>query len=146
MDRFKRSIRDELGSLARIADETEQFLISLPSKVDMVHTRAAGSLLHDYYTGVEKVFKTVCLHQTGELPHGAAWHRELLDAMKNLPADRAPLLTESMHEQLREYLAFRHVFRNAYGFTLSWELIEPLCRRLPRLHETLAARLTDLLA
>lgn len=42
------------------------------------------------------------------------------------------MIDEPLESQLEEYLSFRHLFRNIYGFSLKWERCKPLVERLDR--------------
>jgi hypothetical protein len=46
---------------------------------------------------------------------------------------RPQVIDEPLERDLEEYLRFRHLFRNIYGFELRWELCQPLAERL---HQT----------
>ena len=39
---------------------------------------------------------------------------------------RPPVISVELKEQLGEYLRFRHLFRNIYGFELKWERCKAL--------------------
>lgn len=41
-------------------------------------------------------------------------------------ATRAAVLRPATADLLRDFLQFRHRFRNLYGFELSWPLMKPL--------------------
>ena len=43
--------------------------------------------------------------------------------------------------RLSEFLRFRHLFRNIYGFDLDWSRIEPLLTELPLVIERFSASL-----
>jgi len=43
-------------------------------KPAFIETRAAGSILHDFYGGVEKVFERIAIHIDDRLPKGDDWH------------------------------------------------------------------------
>jgi len=45
------------------------------------------------------------------------------------------------HRQLDEYLRFRHLFRNIYGFTLEWERCSELLADLPSVFDGLDRQL-----
>jgi hypothetical protein len=83
-------------------------------------------MLHSFYTGVENIFKRVAVELDGEAPRGEAWHRQLLDAMVTSTKGRGALISEPLRDTLSEYLAFRHVFRQAYSFDLRWEKMSAL--------------------
>jgi hypothetical protein len=129
---LRADIRRELSSLDRLAAETEQLLARIPDHPSFVEIRAAGSLLHDFYTGAEKVFQRIALEMEGGLPAGAEWHSELLARMATPVEDRRPaVISEELKDQLGEYLRFRHLFRYMYGFQLRWERCQVLLSVLP---------------
>ena len=87
---------------------------------DPIELSALAALLHSFYTGIENIFKRVALELDGALPRGESWHRELLDAMAQAGSARGPIISAALRARLREYLGFRHVFRQAYAFQLRW--------------------------
>ena len=94
-----------------------------PNEIEL---SALAALLHSFYTGVENIFKRVAVELDGEAPRGEAWHRQLLDSMAISTKVRGALISESLRDTLSEYLAFRHVFRQAYSFDLRWEKMSAL--------------------
>jgi hypothetical protein len=63
---------------------------------------------------------------------GDGWHSELLHQMTlDIPGLRPPVITHHTEKKLREYLAFRHLFRKRYGFELDWLKIKKLLITLP---------------
>jgi len=101
-----------------------------------------GSILHDFYTGAERIFKTIAEELDGGLPTGEDWHRALLDQMTlDLEGIRPPVLDDALRERLDEYLRFRHVFRNIYGFQLQRERCESLADHLDDVLNTLSQQL-----
>ncbi len=87
--------------------------------------------LHNFYTGCERIFQTIAAELNGATPSGFDWHRRLLERMGTAWQGRPALLTPSSVEGVREYLAFRHVVRNIYGYELDVERIEHLVERYP---------------
>lgn len=131
MSRFeglKADVRRETQNLSQLVESMDELRVQLhdrePTEFDV---RAAGSLLHDFYTGLEKIFQRIALRVDGDLPTGEDWHLQLLLRMAT-PIDgvRPRVISDDQMQQLEEYLRFRHVFRNLYGFELRWELIAPL--------------------
>ena len=98
--------------------------------------RGIGGILHDFYTGIEHLFERIAPELNGGLPAGPSWHRELLENMTlDLPGVRPPVLRgETVHE-LHEFLHFRHLFRNLYGFELEWPRLRALLEKLPGVWE-----------
>jgi hypothetical protein len=42
------------------------------------------------------------------------------------PGVRPAVLNETLWLRLQDYLAFRHFFRHAYGYTVDWAKLRPL--------------------
>jgi len=115
---IKRGAKDvsEIAELAQRRYREAQLQGALD---DDVWKRALGSYLHDFYSSVEALLRSVA-QATGEgLPSGDAWHRQLLSQMAvDIEQVRPALISEHVEVQLREYLGFRHVYRNVYGHRL----------------------------
>ncbi len=123
-------IGSELASLDRLQDELAALLP--PESADSLSptsVRAIGSLLHDFYGGAEKVFRRIAMDLDGELPRGDDWHVDLLRRMTvAIPDVRPPAISRDLAEVMAEYLRFRHLFRNLYGFQLRWERFSHLAQ------------------
>ena len=135
-------IRRELyEKIPRVVEESQEVL-QHEEWPDMVFNRTLGSLLHDFYTGVEKVFQRIAFQLDGGLPVGPGWHVQLLRRMA-IPIDqvRPAVLEERLSQTLGEYLRFRHVFRAVYGFELRRERLRELAAGLLEVFETLKAQL-----
>ena len=65
----------------------------------------------------------------GDLPKSEFWHRQLLDNMAYPGPARRAVISASLRDDLRVYLYFRHVFRQAYTFELRWEKMAGLVER-----------------
>ncbi len=94
--------------------------------------RSMGSILHDFYTCCERIFRRIAVEMNGGFEETEQWHKTLLYRM-TVPVEgaRPPVLSEELAAELDEYLAFRHVFRNIYGFELKGERVIRLSERLP---------------
>jgi hypothetical protein len=123
----------ELGHLQRLAGD----VASIQSEIteDPAHARLfyenLALKLHNFYTGCERIFQTVVSELNGAPPSGFDWHRRLLERMGAAWGGRPAVLSAVSVEGLREYLAFRHVVRNIYGFELDVERIADLLGRYP---------------
>lgn len=137
--RLAAAIRAELAQLARVVAEVDLALADFPSATPPPRElRGIGDIVHDFYTGAEHIFEKVATEVDGGVPAGAAWHRELLESMAlDLPGLRPPVVTTGTARALEEFLRFRHLFRNAYGFELEWQRIKPLLGRAPGVWSTL---------
>lgn len=98
---------------------------------DTAVARIVGSNLHDYYTAIENIFRDVAARIDKSFPPGEQWHKALLEQMTlAIPGLRPPVVTPATAEKLDLYRAFRHVFRNVYGFHLSFSRMQDLLERL----------------
>lgn len=134
--RLKAAIEKELADLNALKQEKDDL------GPGPIHPRILGSMLHDFYTGAERIFQTIAEELDGGLPTGEEWHRALLDQMTlNLEGIRPPVLEDALRERLDEYLRFRHVFRNIYGFQLQRKRCEPLADQLDDVLDSLSHQL-----
>jgi len=125
--KLAKQINVEREQLRRLIAIHSQLLAHCASEApNDIELSALAALLHSFYTGVENIFKRVAVELDGEAPRGDAWHRQLLDATAAPTSLRVALISESLHETLSEYLAFRHVFRQAYSFDLRWDKMSAL--------------------
>ena len=80
----------------------------------------------------ERIFEKIAPELNGGIPAGPACHRELVESMTlDLPNIRPPVISPSTARALAEFLRFRHLFRNLYGFELEWPRLRALLARLP---------------
>ena len=64
--RLAAEIEDELGRLDRLRDESA----TAPKEDDTFTLRARGSILHDFYNGVERVLVRIAEELNGGVPQG----------------------------------------------------------------------------
>jgi hypothetical protein len=126
--RLAARIREERDNVERVVSDLGDALSRLDAgPKDVVTTHGVGGLLHDLYTGVEKMFTFVAPEVNGDMPSGDARHRELLHAMAlDMPGVRPPVLRRDTEQALVELLKFRHVYRNMDGFRLRWGRVREL--------------------
>lgn len=87
--------------------------------------------LHNFYTGCERIFSLVASELNGGLPSSFDWHKRLLRQMTVDYGNRIPVLRQETARQLQEYLGFRHVVRNIYGFELESARVRRLLDQYP---------------
>ncbi|MFH0774341.1 MAG: hypothetical protein V2A53_02430 [bacterium] len=83
-----------------------------------------STYLHNLYGGVENILKHILKHHGIHIALSDSWHKELLMAAIN-----QGIVSESLADQLRDYLRFRHFFIHGYGFMLEPELLIPLAEK-----------------
>lgn len=133
-------IKEELLNISRLQNELKEKGFSgspravklAVAQADSFTIRGIGSVLHDFYMAIENVFESIARDIDEKLPSGDNWHQELLRQMAlTVPQVRPSLLTKDTAVLLEEFRAFRHVFRNVYGFNLSSTRIGDLLKKFP---------------
>jgi len=125
----------ELKNLEALVGERDDILKSFSGKPSKIIIRACAGILHDYYTGVEKIFERIANEIDGGAPRGYDWHLQLLQRMlAQVPDARPQVIDASLGEELDEFMRFRHVFRHQYGFQLRWQLVKDLADRMSEVH------------
>ena len=128
-------IKEEIKNLERLEGELKSVLDDISAmerEPTFKEIRISGSILHDFYSGIEKIFERISLAVDNNFPQGEKWHIILLSQMAKSYGDIRPaVISENLYEKLKEYLKFRHLFRHIYGFELKWERIKPLVLSMP---------------
>jgi hypothetical protein len=123
-------IRDEFEKLRLLDREKNGLIKKKPSNYVL---RAGGSILHDFYTGIEKIFENIAKEIDRRIPLGEEWHSDLLHQMTlDVKGLRPPVISQNTEKILREYLGFRHLFRKRYGFELDWQKMKRLLLKIPQ--------------
>jgi hypothetical protein len=89
--------------------------------LDVIETSAVAAMLHSFYTLIEKI-----LEVDQAIPEAGQWHRDLIEQMTRPTARRQAVISEDLAEKLKEYLAFRHLFRGASIVLMRWNKMQPL--------------------
>ena len=132
----------EMDNLRRLVAEAEEWRPRIAEWPETVRVRTAGGILHDFYCGVERAFRHIAVIIDQDLPSGPDWHIQLLQRMEtNIETVRPAVLDHQLARRLDEYLRFRHLFRNIYGFDLEWERSRELLDDLPATFEKLSQQL-----
>ena len=141
--RLAAEIEHELERLEQLREE----LADAPRDDDTFTLRARGSMLHDFYSGIERVFIRIAEELNGGVPQGEQWHRQLVTDMSlEIPDVRPAVIEPELARELGAYLRFRHVFRNVYGSLLDAQRMRPLEERLPAVLATFRTQVRAFLA
>ena len=139
---LQRLVEEELKALERTVEEAAELLKASADPPTRTELRAMAGLVHEFYTGVESIFRHIVVRLGEGLPRGEEWHKELLARVATARKRRRPaLIDEPLRALLEEYLDFRHFFRHAYGYTLEWPRLRPLMADLSSTFEELRAEL-----
>lgn len=131
-------IRQEMHDLFQVVERVERAMraVQKTSEDADLYLDSAALNLHDFYAGLERVFRLIAARVEQSVPRDAEWHRELLRQMgTDVTGVRPAVLSSETRSALDEYLRFRHVVRNVYAFSFERERIERLAKRIQPLFE-----------
>ncbi|MCG9966759.1 hypothetical protein L9W92_01635 [Pelotomaculum terephthalicicum JT] len=139
-------LRKELFQLDNLENELKALAKIKELKVESVRLRAYASILHDFYSGIEKMFINIAREIDEAVPKAEGWHRQLLEQMTlDIPSKRPAVVDVNLAAQLQQYLSFRHRFRNLYGFELDWARMEGLVKNMGATLKNVKNSIEDLL-
>jgi len=132
------SLRAELSSeiedLEKLFKDFQAYTSEHHSPYSWDELRVLAGLLHDFYNGVENIFKRVVnrVDQYPEILEDKNSHQSLLKYMaQDIKDTRPALLSNELRDKLEEYLRFRHVVRHAYGHRYKEKQMKPLIDNFP---------------
>lgn len=141
------TVQEEFYHIERLTEELTRFLSSEEAATPSVRIRVCASIVDDFYTCIERIFKTIADDIDESLPKGEDWHKKLLRQMSiELPKVRPPVIGKKLFGTLGDYLKFRHLERNIYGFQLQWDRMEHLVQSVPRTAKQLRQALDEFFA
>jgi hypothetical protein len=117
-------IEKELENIAKLQKEFES--VAKKAK-EFNNRRILGSIFHDFYNCCERIFRKISTDINGGFGQTESWHKELLYRMTISIRDIRPrVISEELASELDDYLSFRHIFRNIYGFELKGSRLDRL--------------------
>lgn len=137
-------IRQDVAELEGVVNRAERAVQAgrQPAPDQDLFLDSAALNVHDFYSGLERIFLQIASSVDESVPAGPDWHRELLRQMTiEIPGRRSQVLDPGVAAVVDEFLRFRHVVRHNYAFALEPERIERLASRLPAAHRHVAAAL-----
>ena len=135
-------INEHRNRLRRLVADHRDLLSELAQREPtLIEREAMGTALHSFYTGIEFIMRGISEGHGIRVDKSGAWHAALLESMLSTAAQGPRLLDAATAARLRDYMLFRHRFRNIYGSELDWMLMKPLAFGL---EEMLNAFETDL--
>jgi hypothetical protein len=121
---IKELIIVELSNIDKLKEEL------IPYAKNPEARRIKGSILHDFYNICERIFKLIAKEVNGDFEAGEHWHKQLLYRMTiELKDVRPHVISKELAASLDEFLTFRHLFRNIYGFELMGDRLDRLVEK-----------------
>jgi len=123
---IKSLIKAELSDIDALQEEMKDYL----RENNKAYRRAKGSVLQDFYNACERIFEYIARNINSKIEESPRWHKKLLNQMRlKLEGLRPPVISTKLAAELEEYLSFRHLYRNIYGFELESERIDKLSEK-----------------
>ncbi len=137
-------IRETVSELEQVIARVERGIRAAKRHQDDVdlYIDAIALNLHDFYSGLERVFRQIGSIIDRSTPASEGWHRDLLNQMcLDLPMIRPRVLSEQTCAALEDFLRFRHIVRNVYAFRLDGDRVNQLAQKARALHDQIATEL-----
>ncbi len=129
--RLAKRIRTAVDDLENVVARCEKALARSKTSADDLYLDSVALNLEGFYSGLERLLQLIATTIDGKLPHGAEWHKELLDQMcTEIPGVRPAVFSEKAKAMLETYRSLRHVVRVIYTFKLEPEKLEEHTRAL----------------
>lgn len=131
-------IKDEQERIERLSVDISQTWSMMPvNKIKKrIHEESVSLKLHNFYTGCERIFSKIADELNGGVPLSKDWHKRLLHNMTlEIEGFRPPLISAKTEALLIEYLGFRHVVRNIYGYEIKSERLEYLVNNFSKVYK-----------
>ena len=129
-----RGMISEIGKEIDNLEALRKEMNEIKSRDSIISRRATGSILHDFYNCCERIFKRIAVEINGCCEDTEKWHKALLFKMTIPIKDVRPaVVSEELAAELDEYLSFRHLFRNIYGFELKGQRMVYLAGKFDRI-------------
>jgi uncharacterized protein YutE (UPF0331/DUF86 family) len=127
-------------------ENIERVLADLPrpdslKKLSSLELAGVAALIHNFYNGIENVFKQLVISKGLSIPQGPSWHIDLIEiCVAN------QIISRTTSDMLKEYLSFRHFFSHAYSFDVDEERIAPLLERIKDVYKNLVKDISKALS
>ena len=130
----------ELENLEKVVEEMESLLALKKTGFTVIELSAAATFLHNFYNGVENIFKRIFKYMNFQYIQSDTWHKDMLNMSLEYK-----IINENLFNRLYDYLMFRHMFIHSYSFQIEWEKLKPLVLNLGRIYDDFNKSIMDYL-
>ena len=126
-------IRQELERLDQIVRRAERAVSATRQSAEHrdLFLDSAALSLHDFYAGLERIFRQIAADVDLSIPSGRDWQPELLRQMSvDVRGTRPKVLSAGTEKSVDEFLVFSYVVQNSRALNLDAERVELLVQRL----------------
>jgi hypothetical protein len=140
-----KDIKFELEEIEALFDLYSEELFELNREPKLVELTAFASVLHSFYTGMEKIFLIISKKVDKSTPYDINWHKTLLSQMAKENEYRDAVISDETRDRLSKYLIFRHFYRHSYSTRLKWEEMEKLVTPIHQVWEKFKSEVSTFL-
>jgi len=124
-------IRQELSDVKKSVERAKMAWEKAEEEADSLYLDSAALNLHDFYSGLERIFRLIAEIVDEVMPAGSSWHQEILKQMAaEVPSVRPAVISQELRDRLDEYRAFRHIVRNVYAHNFRADRIKELMEKV----------------
>ncbi len=130
-------INDELDLINRLVSDIREVNNAKPASLEKkkIYEESLALKVHNFYTGCERIFQKIADDINGGVPTSRDWHKRLLRIMSlEIESIRPSVISKTTAGSLENYLAFRHIVRNIYGFEIETERLQVLIDKIYGVH------------
>lgn len=127
MASLREKVAAEQENIARALQDLQNAL-TRPQK-GVIELAAAGTFLHNIYSGFENILKQILQAHGATLPQTSSSHKDLVNL-----AVAKQIISQTLADEIFPYLTFRHFFIHAYGFMLDDEPVLRLATKIDAIH------------
>jgi len=135
-------IKYEISELQIVVKRVHKAWNLFKESGDPIYIDSVALNLHNFYSGVERIFELVAEDIDDLKPKSSQWHKDLLKQMSlEIPNVRPAVISLELREVLDEYRAFRHLVRNVYSYQLNTDKMRNLIENLDKVYYKLVEEL-----
>lgn len=129
-------IRRELEEIERSVNRIKKAWNLISTDIDSLYLDSVALNLHNFYSGIERIFELIAEVIDEIRPSSSSWHQELLTQMSiDIPGVRPAVISQEIKDILDEYRAFRHLVRNIYTHRLKVDKLQGLVENIDDVFE-----------
>lgn len=151
---FLRSdIQEEFDDLETIRDELQEEIHTIDWEAEHTPTkkdkRSLALMVHDFYSGIERIFKTCISRIDGDLSdleeEPDSHDRIIRRATSDDLSVRPPIVSSEHREILLDLKGFRHIIHHNYSHQLEWQQMKHFVENFNEMYKNLVGDINEFL-